>query len=771
MTKETESFRDSARGYLRRSDCLRRLRQLRDAPVPYERATWKEMADAGWFGVNIPETAGGLGLGLAELCAIAHEVGIHLLPEPFAQAAVQPATLLAALSPSPLVSQLMADVLSGDKVITVAWQEHFGELEPSVLQSVTHWDGQQHTLDGIKQFIAPGTCDGWIVAVQSGNYPALYWVPADTPNTKVDVQRQVDGGTYASLTLRGVKISASSKLAEGLKAQDALKIANDTLRMVQGAELLGIAKQSLDLTLEYLRTRVQFGRAIGSFQAMQHQAVDVLLQIELGAACLDETLHELKPGQGPSPMAASRLKARCAYAALTATQFALHAHGAMGYTDECDVGLYLKRALAVTSHMGNIEAHRRRHRKLSTTSSAQFVQNSKWTGNAFPRDADWNEMSEQDFRVLVRSFLSQHYPDSLRNMPHRARWAIIRDWTLTLSRQGWLAPAWPKAYGGMGLQPDKLIAYIEEFEDFGVARAPDQGIIMIGPLLIQHGTPQQQQTFLPKILACEHIWCQGYSEPNAGSDLAALRTSAFPDPEDGDLLVVNGQKIWCTLAQDATHIFTLVRTDSSGPPQHGISFLLLELTTPGITVRPIRDISGVEEFNEVFFDNVRVPRANLVGSINDGWTIAKALLGFERIYVGSPKQSRYVFSKLTDLAHARGLLQDEAFTLRYGDLQLDVEDLGAFYAHFVEVFKRGEPIPDKISLLKIWATETYQKASRLLLETADEAGGTLGNSEYDGLRLDVLALFFNSVPSTIYAGTNEIQRNIVAKKVLRLPTH
>ena len=160
---------------------------------------------------------------------------------------------------------------------------------------------------------------------------------------------------------------------------------------------------------------------------------------------------------------------------------------------------------------------------------------------------------------------------------------------------------------GMGLPPAKMIAYVEEQEEYGVARAPDMGIVMIGPLLIQRGTPEQQQKFLPKIIAGEHIWCQGYSEPGAGSDLASLRTEAI---QDGNEFVVNGQKIWTTLAQDATHMFTLVRTDKEAKKQSGISFLLIDLKTPGITIRKIKDIGGHEEFCEVFLDNVRVPTEN-----------------------------------------------------------------------------------------------------------------------------------------------------------------
>ena len=282
---------------------------------------------------------------------------------------------------------------------------------------------------------------------------------------------------------------------------------------------------------------------------------------------------------------------------------------------------------------------------------------------------DWNSLDTEDFRATVRRFFEHNYPEALRYPKRRLRWAEIRDWTLKLSAQGWLAPSWPVRYGGMGLAPEKLIAFIEEQERHGVARAPDMGISMVGPLLIQHGSDEQRAHYLPRILSCEDIWCQGYSEPNSGSDLASLRTEAV---EDGDDFIVNGQKTWTTLAQDATHIFLLVRTDKAAKKQEGISFLLADMKSPGITVRPIRNIAGAEDFCEVFLDKVRVPRANIVGELNKGWTIAKALLGFERIFLGSPKLPEYGLLVLESLARARGLLDDPVFNDRFMSLKLDV---------------------------------------------------------------------------------------------------
>lgn len=379
---------------------------------------------------------------------------------------------------------------------------------------------------------------------------------------------------------------------------------------------------------------------------------------------------------------------------------------------------------------------------------------------------DWNALDNDSFRHTVREFFEQNYPATLRYPPTRLRWAQIKDWYMALSRKGWIAPSWPQAFGGMGLNPEKLIIFIEEQERWGVPRAPDMGITMVGPLLIQYGSKEQQDQYLPKIIQGENIWCQGYSEPNSGSDLASLRTEAV---EDGDDFIVNGQKTWTTLAQDATHIFLLVRTDKNVKKQEGISFLLVDFKSPGITVRPIRNIAGHEEFCEVFLENVRVPKTNIVGGLNQGWGIAKALLGFERIFLGSPKQSQYALARIREAAQVLGLFDDPIFVDRYTQLQLDAADLNALYVRFVDQVKRGEKLGPDISMLKIWATETYSRLANLLVEVAGSSGGVVGDIDLGGETMDVLTSFYNARPATIYGGSNEIQRNILASSVLHLP--
>jgi alkylation response protein AidB-like acyl-CoA dehydrogenase len=382
-------------------------------------------------------------------------------------------------------------------------------------------------------------------------------------------------------------------------------------------------------------------------------------------------------------------------------------------------------------------------------------------------NADYNALTDDAFRQEIRSFVETRYPQSLRFLPRRVRMAEIRGWWNTLADKGWIAPNWPQEWGGMGLEAGKMVIYLEEMERFGVARAADQGITQVGPIIMKYGTDAQKQHFLPRTRCGEIIWSQGYSEPNAGSDLANLQTSAVID---GDAFVVNGQKIWTTLAHDSTHIYLLVRTEKAAKKQQGISFLLVDAHTPGITIRPIRNIAGHEEFCEVFFDNVRVPRDRLVGKLNEGWTIAKALLGFERLNIGSPRRPQYALLRLEILARAKGLFNDLGFVDRYAQIRLDLEDLAMLYSRYVQQVKRGEPLGQDVSSLKVWAMEAWQRLTDLLVETGAEDGVIEGAHDFAGVEIDFLTPFYYARPGTIYGGSSEIQRNILAKYVLQLPS-
>lgn len=774
-----EAIRDSARDLLSRRD----QRQRKRAAGGVDRAYWRELAEAGWLGMSVPESLGGLGLGWHALAAVIEEAGRAQLPEPLVGAGVLGATLLANLQPlsgPPLRDTLLQTLCDGTRMIGLAWQETEGQLEAGEAAgvfgvSVTAREGA-YVLNGEKRHVIGGDdVDGWLVTADGEHGTLLFYLEAGTPGVTVQPHARADGTPACHLSIEAAIVPAAALLASD-GVLDAVDEALDYGRLMQSAEMIGGARQVLADTVAYLNTRQQFGKPLSSFQALQHRLVDAAMQVELAASSLQDALNTLaetthaQSAHQPTTrkVLASRVKARAARAGLDATRLAIQLHGAIGYTEECDVSLYFRSALHLAAWLGNAAAHRQRYGALADAPSPPVDDGHDApspSAESFPRDADWNDMPEAEFRALLRRFFRAHYPAHLRHVPWRLHWDEIKPWYYTLSRQGWIAPSWPREHGGMALSPARQIAFIEEAEQYGVARAPDQGLVMLGPILIRYGTEAQRARFLPGILSGEAVWAQGYSEPNAGSDLAALRCEAVID---GDDLVVTGQKTWSTLAQDATHMFMLVRTDKTVKKQAGISFLLVDLASPGVSRRPIRTLSGHEEFCEVFFDQVRVPRGNVVGELNAGWTIAKALLGFERLFSGSPKHANHALQQIFNIARQRGLLADPAFTDRLAELRLDSADLTAMYRVFADMARAERPLPPALSLLKIWATETHERLGALLIQIAEEYGGVQMRLGYGDGGVQALAPFVNALAATIFSGTNEIQRNIYAKQVLGL---
>jgi 3-oxochol-4-en-24-oyl-CoA dehydrogenase len=756
-----ESFSASAKDLLSRLDNQARVRRTQKEQCPVDRKVWKQLADAGWFSVLVPQQDGGLGLGLPEMAAIATEAGKSLIPDPYIANAVQLAVVLVQCPASELRTDLLSQLMAGELVGALAWQEQIGQIESAEITLTAHQQGDSFVLNGLKRFVTPHhDTDGFITVAKSNDAePLLLWVPTASRGLKQKSYKGVDGSAVSDIGFEGVVINQNMVLARGASVIGMVDSANDQARVIVAADLLGVMERAFEITLEYVKLRKQFGKAIGSFQALKHKIVDCYVNLEIARSCLEESVL-CDDDRRALPMTASRAKARLSHAALFVTRSAIQFHGAIGFTDECNIGLYLKRAMFNAAWLGNASQHRERYLTLFLKQSGKTVQE---TDVEVPADGDLNSLSEADFRQMLRTFFRRNYPDQMRNIQRRLYWDEIKDWTQVLSKQGWLAPNWPKEYGGMGLQPDKMIAFVEEYEGYGVARTLDMGPVMVGPLLLRHGTQAQKEKYLPKILSAEHRWCQGYSEPGAGSDLAALSTQAVLE---GEHFVVNGQKIWTTLAHNATHMFTLVRTDKDAKKQAGISFLLIDLSTPGITIRPIRDIGGHIEFCEVFLNDVRVPAENLVGQLNQGWTMAKALLGFERIFLGSPKQGRYALSQLNNLALEHDLFKNNLFRAQYADLLLQVDDQASCYAKYADIVKRGEPIPPSVSLLKIWGTETYQAICVLLNEWAQETSA-LNEAYFDGLpSLQPASILYNAIPSTIYGGSSQIQREIIARNVL-----
>ena len=410
---------------------------------------------------------------------------------------------------------------------------------------------------------------------------------------------------------------------------------------------------------------------------------------------------------------------------------------------------------------------------------------------------------EAAFRAEVRDFLEKELPEALRHRPRggvpfanaeggpgqqdlrgrqeaqaggagfRRAEGAMAEWRKRLFDKGWVAPAWPKEYGGAGLSTMEQFILNEEFAEAGAPQVGGMGVSMAGPTMIVHGTEEQKAEHLPKILSGEEQWCQGFSEPGSGSDLASLQTRAV---RDGDEFVINGSKIWTSGAQNANWMFMLARTDPEAPKHRGITYFLMDFTSPGITVQPLVNMAGSAGFNQVFFDNVRVPASNVVGEINRGWYVGTTTLDFERSSIGTSVGLRHAVEGL--IKWNKEHLDDGQSTLeRNGTVRYDLVDryietqVAKMLSYRVIHMQNVGMIPNhEASMAKLFTTELTQRIYR----TAMKSIGLYGlawdqESEYSPNKAQYARSYVQSVSATIAGGTSEIQRNIIAQRGLGMP--
>lgn len=367
------------------------------------------------------------------------------------------------------------------------------------------------------------------------------------------------------------------------------------------------------------------------------------------------------------------------------------------------------------------------------------------------------------FREEVRTFLAERLTPDLARAGRRATSvfthpSISLAWQAILHERGWVAPDWPQEHGGPGWDHVQRYIFAEEAANAGAPNLSPMGLKMVAPVIMHYGSDEQKAGLLPRILSGDDYWCQGYSEPGAGSDLASLKLRAL---RDGDDYVLNGSKIWTTHAQFANRMFCLVRTSSEGRPQTGITFLLLDMEAPGITVRPIVTLAGDHEFNQVFFDDVRVPASGRLGQENDGWTVAKHLLSFERGGRYAPALAAHLRS-VRAAAEATGWLEREGNAERFAREAIAVDALRAI--EIAALGGRGPGDAVRPSMLKVLGTEASQRIDQLALDIAAEWEGSLDNAP-DAIAV-AMPRYLNNRAGSIYAGSNEIQRDLIARFVV-----
>ncbi len=396
---------------------------------------------------------------------------------------------------------------------------------------------------------------------------------------------------------------------------------------------------------------------------------------------------------------------------------------------------------------------------------------------------DFRDTSEEAaFRQEVREFLQKELPDRFKGIGMleggggrgdlRSRFDEMREWRKKLAETGWIAPAWPKEYGGAGFSVMQQFIMNEELAENRAPQVGGMGVSMIGPTLIIHGSEEQKKEHLGRILSGEVQWCQGFSEPEAGSDLASLKTRAV---RDGDDYMINGQKTWTSGAQFAHWMFMLARTDPDAPKHKGISYFLIDMKSPGITVQPLVNMAGGAAFNEVFFDNVRVPAKNLVGEENRGWYIGTTTLDFERSSIGSAVGQRLLVEGIISFAkeHTKDhpSIVHRQPTLRYelADRLLETHVAKMLSYRVVTMQNKGLVPNYEASMTKLFSSEMSQRIARTAMKVTGLYGQLMSGSEWAPARGRYGGMYIQTVASTIAAGTSEVQRNIIAQRGFGLP--
>jgi alkylation response protein AidB-like acyl-CoA dehydrogenase len=768
-TAELDEFRETFRNVLRREWPI--AEALLDGAAKERRVCelWSMVAELGWLGLHIPEEHGGLGLSFGVLAALYRELGAVLAPLPL------------------LPTMLLAEAVQhgGTQAQRAAWLPRIasGEIKAAVpasssdrpvrLEQTESGPVLTGEIDLLLEGEGASTALLRVVAQDGVLSFAIFDLTAK--NFQLVRSAFVDSGrSLARLRLDGVRISSEQILATApgplieavLEAHALLAIASDAA---------GGCDAIFDVTLDYLRTREQFGRPIGSFQALKHRAADHKTAMITSSVLLNHAIEKHAQSGADLLLAAAAKGCACdTYSAVAAD--AVQMHGGIGFTWEHRAHLYLKRAKLDQQLFGGSEyCYGQVFSLLEDEVLAKRTreQDEQMVDTLIPPLA--HRMDVEAFRQSFRAWLKANVPTDWKQRMCGATEedyvTFSRQWFESLKSIGLTTPHWPKDWGGAELPFQNQIVVAEE-----VARAdaPSLGLFIISlyhlpATLFEHGTSEQRERYLTGAKDRQEVWCQGFSEPNAGSDLASLRTYA---EKQGDAYIVNGQKVWSTWGQFADYCLLLVRTDRAAKKkQLGISYFIMDMRSPGITVRPIKQITGESEFTEIFLDNVEIPASNLIGRENEGWSIAQSTLSAERGLLVFEVVERAVYAVRRDLLKAQGgWSKDIQFRREFGRCYAQL--LAArllIRAMLAESEEAGAA--NLASFIKLhWAT-LLQRYTELMVRAEGLAGQIqqpliLGGGLQTGASM---ADYLHSFAWTIPGGTNEVIRNIIAERVLSLP--
>lgn len=749
----------------------RRVLLQHDQPLPNK--YWTFLAESGFLALPFAEQRGGLDGSLVDVMSVMRHLGRALVIEPYFDCIIVAGRLLAQAAVTPQTATLLETVLGGQRLVGLAHLERGDRGRGESRHTRVTTEAGRLRLDGAK-ILVPVVASLEVMLVtardESGNR-CVVLVPPATPGVSIRRYRTTDGRAVGDVRFEGVELEASSVLQfDDLESSldEVLTYADAVLC----AEIVGCLQALLDMTADYLRSRKQFGQPIGSFQVLKHRLVDCYAAVEQACSMLEVAAATANPHWRASVAAA---RAFIGEQARHVGHESIQMHGGMGLADELAVSHFHKRITVAGLMFGSVTEHTDRLLALR-----------ELAGGSIDTTLPLGELltpAEVEFQGEVRSFLQRALTDEIKTSVRRQsstypELEIFEAWRSRLHEQGWLAPHWQREHGGTGWTA--VERFIFEYEA-AVAGAPEQvpmGYRYVGPVISHFGSDWQKSFFLPKLLSGEHYWAQGFSEAGAGSDLVALKTTA---DLEGDHYVVNGSKMWTTNAHFANWMFCLARTERTGKPQQGISFLLIDMNSPGIKVEPIPLLAVDHEVNTVFMTNVRVPATHLVGEAGRGWDYVKFLLELERGGSTFCGRMRQEFSRVRELVGtvASQLRDDRVFMHRMAHIDQRLLALEILELQGSRSMGEGGAPGIRGSLTKLLSSELQKDITELAVVAAAYGsvefypvrpiGGPRGPA-LAGSDLEAVAMprYLNLRVSSIYGGSSEIQREIIAKHVFGL---
>ena len=709
ITEEHNDLAEAAIGQLNRLNSRAAARATLDEGSAHPADIWSAAAEQGWTGLAIAEEHGGSGFGLAELAVVLEAQGRELCPGPFLPT-VAAALVIDRCAPDSLRAQVLPGLADGTTV---------GALALSGNVSL----GSDLVVTGESPAVL-GAPDAAVLVIAAGEDVVIVDADAEgitvTPLASMDTTRSV-----GSVALRGVAV-AQDRVLRG-----AARKARTVFRILASAEAVGVSWATLEMAVEYAKVREQFGRTIGTFQAVKHHAANMLVNAEETTAATWDAARadDLDSAWFPAAVAASHAIRTQIFNAQNNIQL----HGGIGFTWEHDAHLYLRRARTLAAIMADggdplldvVEAQR-----SGQAHGASFT---------LPQEAEAHRDKAREAVTTLRSLDADKQRDFLVD-------------------SGYLVPHWPKPWGRAADVLEQLV--IEE--EFADVQRPDMGITGWVTLTIaQAGTDDQRERWVEPVLRGEVMWCQLFSEPGAGSDAAAVRTAA--KKVDGGWRIT-GQKVWTSLAHICQWGLATVRTDPDAPKHAGVTMMAIDMKAPGVTINPLKGLTGHAHFNEVFFDDVFVPDEDVVGDVNKGWLVARATLGNERISIGGGSGGATGFTvddlvKLIDSAPADAAAQS---VRRAGEVIAESHTLRLLNLRRVtRAIAGAEPGPEG-NVTKLLVAEAGQRLTELAMELA-------GSAAVVGQTPTLMQAYLGNRAMTIAGGTSEITRNTIAERILGLP--